>query len=320
MTAVPSALQPLLETTARAWVGTASSPVSEANALIDAMQAHLHVDPQALPAPGTDAVTQLLQDKRGNVLVWTTTYILLCRALGLPVRLAEGYLPGSIEPDGRTMVVHASDAAIWAQLAIPGVGWMDFFPAGINVSVTIPSKIIYKLQPTPTPQSNSQPTPTISPRHAQPSHPNVGVPSSFVNGGAGTLLIIVLVLAVLFVVSAIFAVLLQVRWARYGQHLAPLPRFFARVALLARLAGIALRSSDTSTQATNKVAAYLPDQATTLQSLNDTYEHMRYGPPGERWALPNLRAQWQHLGASLWRLVMTRPWRRNQSSKVEEKG
>ncbi len=120
-------------------------------------------------------------------------------------------------------------------------------------------------------------------------------------GGAALLILLALLLV---------ALVLSWRWSRFGARLGPLTQFFARVALLAKLAGIRLAPSDTATQATAKVTAYLPKQTETLVSLNSVYERMRYGPPDKRGVLSNLGEQWQHVRGALVRLVVTRPWRR----------
>lgn len=308
LTATPSALTDELRTMAQSWVGDARTPAAQAAALLEGLQSHMKLDHQATPPAGVDGVEWFLQNKRGNVLLFTTTYILLGRTLHLPLRLAEGYLPGTYDDTSHHWIVRASDAAIWAQLAIPGVGWLDFFPASSEITVTVPSKIIY---------SGTAPVPTVtstaSASGATPQQPGkrVAAAGGPLSGGLPLLIgVLVLLLLVLFLVLLIAAMTLRWRLSKVGRRLAPLGQFFARVALLARLAGIRLRPSDTATQATAKVVAYVPEQSATLGSLNSAYERMRYGPPVVAQALTNLRAQWRQIRGALTRLVLTRPWRR----------
>jgi hypothetical protein len=118
----------------------------------------------------------------------------------------------------------------------------------------------------------------------------------------------------LLLVFCAIAALVNMRWRRFGAHLGALNQLFARIALLARLAGIRLRASDTASQATAKVATYMPEQRQALVSLNEVYERARYGRPGTFGALPDLAAHWQRLRGTFVRLVLTRPWRRGPSA------
>jgi transglutaminase-like putative cysteine protease len=300
MTAVPPALTTQLSATARRWIGAAATPAAQAQALIDAMSANLVLDPRATPPAGADEVAWFLQGHHGNVLLWTTTYILLGRAVGLPLRMAEGYLPGSYDPALGHQVVRGSDATIWAQLAVPGEGWLDLLPTAKVLTVQVPQHIVYTGKPTPTPTPQPTAAPRTPGRHAVADQ---GAPPWTALGA---------LLALFLVLVAAGAALIGWRWRRFGAGLNPLARFFARVALLCRLAGIALRSSDTSSQATDKVVVFVPEQAAPLRTLNRAYERMRYGPPGAGGPLPAIAETWRRLSGALWRLVMTRPWGRTR--------
>ena len=306
LTATPPALTPTLAALAREWAG-AGTPAQQAQALIDKMQSVFTLDPKATP-PAHDAITWFLRNKSGNVLLWTATYILLGRSIGLPLRLAEGYLSGNYDPATHRQVVRASDAAVWAQLAIPQMGWLDLFPAAQALTITEPSRIIYTGRPTPTP--GTAPTPRPTQTHDQQAQRSPSTPSGL-RSDTGIPVALLAALILLALALALLGVL-SLRWSRFGRHLGPLTQFFARVALLARLAGVALRPSDTATQATTKVVHYIPEHADALVSMNSVYERFRYGAPENRGILPNLRSQWRALRGALYRLVVTRPWRRHR--------
>jgi transglutaminase-like putative cysteine protease len=310
MTGTPSDLTAELHTSALALAGKATTPTEQAHALLTSFQKQMTLDPSAKAPPGVNPVEWSLQNKRGNVLLWTTDYILLGRSLGLPMRLAEGYLPGSYDAKLHTIVVRASDATVWAQLAIPGMGWLDLFPASTTVKLLVPSKIIYKPAPSPTP------TPSVKPESTSVvSRKNPGTPGMSGNRITGLSNLALIALAIVFVLITlgVATVLASWRWSRYAMELPPLLRFFARLRVLAGLAGIRLRPSDTATQATLKVTRYVPDQAETLFGLNRVYERARYGAPlvqqGIGGILTGLQKQWQRLQNALVGLIVTRPWR-----------
>ncbi|HKD75451.1 MAG TPA: transglutaminase-like domain-containing protein, partial [Ktedonobacterales bacterium] len=298
---VPSSLADVVHSLAVQWAGSAKSPVDQANALLDAMEKNLHYDPQAAPPKGQDGITWFLANKKGNLLLWTTTFIMLGRSLGLPLRLAEGYQSGDYDDQLHAQVARASDASVWAQLAIPGAGWLDLYPAANIQTIITPGKIIYATPP---------PIPTIrpSPQPAPDTHHGNSTPNNGQTAGQNKGILVIslgLVLGLLALIVAALAVI-SWRWARFGQHLAPLARFFARIGLLARWGGVTLRPSDTATQATGKVGAYLPRQQETLVTLNRAYERLTYGPPESRNILIDLREKWDQLRRDLWNLVVRR--------------
>ncbi len=310
MTMTPANLTAELRSTALAWVGNASTPVAKAHALLSTFQRRMTLDPSVQAPAGANPVEWSLQNKRGNILLWTTDYILLGRSIGLPMRLAEGYLPGALDAQVNSIVVRANDATVWAQLAIPGQGWLDLFPASTTQKLLEPSKIIYKSAPTPTPTPVTSPPATTSVSQAKPVAPGrSATPAS----GLWTLALIGIVVAFLFVVAGLAVAVASWRWSHVGTELPPLVRFFVRLRMLARLAGIHLRPSDTATQATRKVSAYVPEQTETLLNLNGVYERMRYGAPVAQQTiagiLNSLHNQWRQLQSALVRLIVTRPVR-----------
>jgi transglutaminase-like putative cysteine protease len=310
MTAVPAALTALLQAQARQMVGTATTPVAQANALINRLAATMKLDPAASAPKGVEPISWFLSNKRGNTILWTTTYILLARSIGLPMRLAEGYLPGQYDAKTGLQVVRASDATVWAQLAIPGRGWLDLFPVAHVQTVIVPGAITTLANDTPTPK----PTVVATPPPQKPLPPRSTLPDGSSAPFAVALAIALLVVVVVLGFIAGVGLYLRVRWASVGQGLPPLPRIFARVALLARFAGIRLCGSDTASQATEKVIAYLPHQQETLTTLNRSYERFVYGPPEQRGLLPQLNDAWQRLSKVLWQLIVNRPWRRTKPS------
>lgn len=302
MLATPASLQAELRATALALAGHATTPAQRARAIIDAMYTHgFTLDAKAVPPANVDPIQWFLQAKRGNVLLWTTAYILMGRAIGLPLRLAEGYLPGKYDAQRQSYVVRATDATVWAQLAIPGMGWLDLFPASTVQQITVPGTIIYDTTPAP-PQATPVAHPTPQPVNVHPA------PNAVNAGSAAGWLVLIGIFLLLLLTAGALALALQ--WARFGRQLTPLARLFARIALLAQLAGIRLQRSDTASQATAKVAAYVPEQREALATLNRTYERFVYGPPDRRGGLPLVGEAWQRLSQRLWQLVINRPWRR----------
>ncbi len=79
--------------------------------------------------PGIDAVDQhLFVDRRGYCEQIGTSLVVMLRSLGVPARLAVGYVSGEESLLGGEFTVRADDAHAWAEVYFPGVGWQGFDP------------------------------------------------------------------------------------------------------------------------------------------------------------------------------------------------
>jgi transglutaminase-like putative cysteine protease len=86
----------------------------------------------------TDAIVAFLAQKRGYCVHFASTMAVMARTLGIPARVAVGFLPGEPNADG-TMVVSSHDAHAWPELYFEGVGWVRFEPTPRGGSTTPPS-------------------------------------------------------------------------------------------------------------------------------------------------------------------------------------
>jgi transglutaminase-like putative cysteine protease len=81
------------------------------------------------PPLGANAVEQFLfVDREGFCEQIATSLVVMLRSLGIPARLAVGYLPGERNPFTGLYEVRADDAHAWAEVYFPGVGWQGFDP------------------------------------------------------------------------------------------------------------------------------------------------------------------------------------------------
>ncbi|MFQ6130954.1 MAG: DUF3488 and DUF4129 domain-containing transglutaminase family protein [Armatimonadota bacterium] len=89
-------------------------------------------DGKLRPTPrGRDPLEYFLFDsKRGYCHHFATATAVLCRAVGIPARLAVGFLPGEADPESDLHVVREADAHSWAEVYMAGAGWMSFDPTG----------------------------------------------------------------------------------------------------------------------------------------------------------------------------------------------
>lgn len=86
------------------------------------------LDIPPLPA-GADAVDQFLfVDKRGFCEQIASSLAVMLRSVGVPARLATGYVPGQRDFLSGEFVVRGKDAHAWVEVYFPGVGWQAFDP------------------------------------------------------------------------------------------------------------------------------------------------------------------------------------------------
>ena len=83
---------------------------------------------QPLPSSG-DAVESLLFERTaGYCAQFATTMAVMARTVGLPARVATGYLPGSYDSLAGVHVVRLKDAHAWVEINFKRSGWVPFDP------------------------------------------------------------------------------------------------------------------------------------------------------------------------------------------------
>ncbi|MFC2070120.1 DUF3488 and DUF4129 domain-containing transglutaminase family protein [Chloroflexota bacterium] len=86
------------------------------------------LDVEPLP-PGRDAVDHFLfEQQAGYCSHFATTMAVMARHVGLPARIATGYLPGFIDPLTGAHIVRTGDAHAWVEIYFEHNGWVAFDP------------------------------------------------------------------------------------------------------------------------------------------------------------------------------------------------
>ena len=71
-----------------------------------------------------DPLSNFLETKQGYCTQYATAMVMSARSLGIPARVAIGFLPGTKR--GNEYEVRAADAHAWPELYFPGLGWTRF--------------------------------------------------------------------------------------------------------------------------------------------------------------------------------------------------
>lgn len=81
------------------------------------------------PLLGADAVDAFLFDaRRGFCEHYAGAFVFLMRAAGVPARVVTGYQGGELNPLGGYWIVRQRDAHAWAEVWLPGEGWVRVDP------------------------------------------------------------------------------------------------------------------------------------------------------------------------------------------------
>ncbi|GAB2595527.1 DUF3488 and transglutaminase-like domain-containing protein [Streptomyces capparidis] len=122
-------------------------------------------DTRVRSGTGTGAITRFLQDKRGFCVHFAFTMAAMSRTLGIPARVAVGYVPGTPDPSG-AYSVGLKDAHAWPELYFEGAGWVRFEPTPARGNtpgyaerqISEDNAAVPPVVPTPTPSASTGPS------------------------------------------------------------------------------------------------------------------------------------------------------------------
>ncbi len=121
--------------------GSPAEIVRRALALFTEQPFFYTLQPPLLPAQDSiDAF--LFGTRRGFCEHFASAFVMLMRAAGVPARVVAGYQGGEINPVNGTVIVHQFDAHAWAEVWLPGRGWVREDPT----SAVSPARVEYGLE------------------------------------------------------------------------------------------------------------------------------------------------------------------------------
>ncbi|NGO71706.1 transglutaminase domain-containing protein [Streptomyces sp. SB3404] len=128
-TRVPDSLPSVVHETARRVTRGATDDYQRAVKLQDwfAREGGFRYDTQVRSGTGSAAIANFLENKEGFCIHFSYSMAAMARTLGIPARVAVGFIPGAAEGDG-SIAVGLQDAHAWPELYFEGVGWTRFEP------------------------------------------------------------------------------------------------------------------------------------------------------------------------------------------------
>lgn len=241
----------------------------------------------APPENGSSAVADFLDRRSGYCVHFASAMALMARSLGIPARVAVGWLPGEQVEPGRYRVSQ-QDAHAWPELYFEGAGWMRFEPTPATRAGTVPSWAV-PVAPEPTDGPTST-APTTSASAAAPTGVReLETPEASADRSLADVLravpwrVVVALLLVLVVLAAPAVTALLVRRRRWAAATTPAARAEAAwTTLLEELGdrGVLVASALTVRQASHLVGENLDEDArTSMTRIARAVERQRYAPP-----------------------------------------
>ncbi|HOU22934.1 MAG TPA: transglutaminase-like domain-containing protein [Anaerolineae bacterium] len=126
---LPRTLPERVRTLAREITAGATNPYDRALAIQTYLRGIQYDQYIAAPPAGSDVVDWFLfENRRGYCDYYATAMAVLCRAIGIPARVAQGYSPGEFDSAVRRYIVRQLDAHAWPLVYFPDYGWIKFEP------------------------------------------------------------------------------------------------------------------------------------------------------------------------------------------------
>ena len=140
-----------------------------------------------LPAPASpSALADFLENREGYCVHFSSAMAVMARTLGIPARVAVGFLPGTASSG--TYQVRASDAHAWPELYFEGAGWTRFEPTpsrGEAPSWTVPATSASVPEPVPGQEPSTAPEQSPQDARAPGQQPDAGARAD-AGAGAGS--------------------------------------------------------------------------------------------------------------------------------------
>jgi transglutaminase-like putative cysteine protease len=137
---LPQGFNPRSITLAQQWRSSSSTDAEVVGKAITYLRTGRFVYTLEPPLLGEHSVDDFLFDsKTGFCEHFSSAFVFLMRAAGIPARVVMGYQGGDINPIDRIITVRQSDAHAWAEIFLSGRGWVRIDPTAAAAPIRIDS-------------------------------------------------------------------------------------------------------------------------------------------------------------------------------------
>ena len=282
--------------------GATPSPYEQARAI----ETFLHQYPYTLDLPpppaDVDIVDYFLFDlQKGFCDYYASAMVVMARSVGLPARLAAGFLQQPAD-DAGVQTIRQINAHSWAEVYFAGYGWVEFEPTTAFAATAAPAA----------PAAPGQPAPTF-----EPPTPTAGLPPRAPQRETPWWALLGLA-ALAVVVWQLWGRQFVARARRPRAPLDPVQAAFAGLQDSAAAAGFPYRDGQTPAEFAAALLAHLGEGADDIhgavERLARLFAARQYGGPVAGAAADEARAAWEAARRPLHRLA----WRRRLGRRADE--
>ena len=284
--ALPDDLPPEVRNLALQVAGNAGNPYEAARLIETHLRDNYIFTYEIRTAPaGQDAVGHFLFESReGYFDLYASSMAVMLRSIGIPSRVAVGFAldRADYDPSTKAYRVTEEEAWTWPEVYFPGLGWIEFNPTPSRDVLVRPGDDSAALAAA---ASEFDVFGTFEDELFGEINPgDGGVQPEFLAPDAEESAFVALLARIVgwaLVASTallVAVVVFRVLWNRMFSHLAPAARRWAKVQLLASVAGFPAADERTATESAEDLAARIGEPG-ALRALALAYTRARYGGP-----------------------------------------
>ena len=136
---LPSTLPDRIRRLSREVTAEASTPYDRVQALQDYLRRITYDQYISAPPPGRDVVDWFLfESRKGYCDYYASAMAVMCRAIGIPARVVQGYSTGEFIAASQTYRVRQMNAHAWVEVFFPHFGWIEFEPTSSQPVISRP--------------------------------------------------------------------------------------------------------------------------------------------------------------------------------------
>jgi transglutaminase-like putative cysteine protease len=275
----------------------AKTPYEKALAIKDFLRNFKYSLTVKPPPNGTGGVDWFLfHEREGFCTNYASAMVVMLRSVGVPARLAVGYLPGEFDEASGTFIIRAKDYHAWSEVYFPEYGWIVFEATASAPLEEVPI----------TPGDAHGDDFGLFPEEligigGEGGSPGGTTPTS-TQGGASQPYIILGVS--LLMLAAVIVVYLRLR--RFRQEVKGATQVYAKMCSMASLMRARPQPSETPLEYCRRLAAVLPLQAEAIGTIAQAYVEARFSPRKEEgvYEIGRLRLSWRKIFGALLKRVL----------------
>jgi hypothetical protein len=226
------------------------------------------------PPPSQDATLWFLHTKQGYCTFFASAMALMGRSLGMPTRVASGFIDGNYDSASNSFIVKGTASHAWTQIYFAKYGWVNFEPTSsfskfaraVDLSGATPTAG----STTPGANGNGKASPT--PKDITGPEPIGGG-----NGPGGAAFGIALGGSIFLLLTLLAAALALIWWRLLFRGLPLATAAFGRVARLGSWAGAPPDRTQTPIEYGDRLSEVAPGVSREIRQLTTAYSRERYG-------------------------------------------